>query len=277
MVDGRDNAWRSRALGPHARGNTARCYGRPVDRGAWTAKKFKRPPQQPAQPQYAKYWAPLMRKRHTMPHPAQPRHADHWAPRTRKRHQQEHRPQRPSERSDLTQHAKGRTSDCPGPVKKQQPNGMSHRGRGGAHGTFTCWGGERWRTVNLPPGRPLPLPHPRVRFRLRRPEPGPRDVFLVHRHSGGVDVHRRVLRYRVPRNPEGHVRQERAMDLHRAVHVGYACLFSPLLTSLPITEHILALFISARRPKDALKGEGGRYPPPPPPPRRPAHARLLSL
>ena len=29
--------------------------------------------QQPAQPQYANYWAPLMRKRHTLPHPAQPR------------------------------------------------------------------------------------------------------------------------------------------------------------------------------------------------------------
>ena len=42
---------------------------------------------------------------------------DHWAPRTRKRHQQEHRPQRPTERSDPTQHAKGRTCDCPGPCK----------------------------------------------------------------------------------------------------------------------------------------------------------------
>ena len=50
------------------------------------------------------------------------------APPMRKRHQQEHRPQRPSERSDPTQHAKGRTGDCPGPVKKQQPDGMSHRG-----------------------------------------------------------------------------------------------------------------------------------------------------
>ena len=40
-----------------------------------------------------------------------------WAPRTRKRHQQEHRPQRPTERSDPTQHAKGRTGDCPGPRK----------------------------------------------------------------------------------------------------------------------------------------------------------------
>ena len=43
------------------------------------------------------YWAPLTRKRHTMPHPAQPRQTNHWAPRTRKRHQQEHRPQRPTE------------------------------------------------------------------------------------------------------------------------------------------------------------------------------------
>ena len=92
-------------------------YGRPVDRGVWTAKTVKRPLQQPAQPHYANYWAPLTRKRHTMPHPAQPRHANHWAPRTRKRHQQEHRPQRPSERSNPTQHAKGRTGDCPGPRK----------------------------------------------------------------------------------------------------------------------------------------------------------------
>ena len=49
--------------------------------------------------------------------PAQPRHTNDWAPRTRKRHQQEHRPQRPTERSDPTQHAKGRTGDCPGPRK----------------------------------------------------------------------------------------------------------------------------------------------------------------
>ena len=61
--------------------------GRPVDRGAWTAKTFKRPRQQPAHPQYANYWAPLTRKRHTMPYPAQPQHTNYWAPRTRKRHQ----------------------------------------------------------------------------------------------------------------------------------------------------------------------------------------------
>ena len=68
-------------------------------------------------PQYANYWAPLTCKRHIPPHPAQPQHTNYWAPRTRKRHQQEHRPQRPTERSDPTQHAKGRTGDCPGPRK----------------------------------------------------------------------------------------------------------------------------------------------------------------
>ena len=70
-------------------------YGRPVDRGAWTAKTVKRPRQQPAQPQ----------------------HTNYWAPRTRKRHQQEHRPQRPTESSNLTQHAKGGTGNCQGPRK----------------------------------------------------------------------------------------------------------------------------------------------------------------
>ena len=44
-------------------------------------------------------------------------HTNYWAPRTRKRHQQEHRPQRPTERSDPTQHAKGRTGACSGPRK----------------------------------------------------------------------------------------------------------------------------------------------------------------
>ena len=88
-----------------------------MDRGAWTAKAVKRPRQQPAHPQYANYWALLTRKWHTIPHSAQPQHTNHWALRTRKRHQQEHRPQRPTERSDPTQHAKGRAGDCPGPHK----------------------------------------------------------------------------------------------------------------------------------------------------------------
>ena len=103
-------------------------YGWPVDRGAWTAKTVKRPLQQPAHPQYVNYWAPLTRKRHTMPHSAQPQHTNYWAPRTQKRHQQEHRPQRLAESSNATQHAKGRTGDCPGPVKEQQPDRRSHSG-----------------------------------------------------------------------------------------------------------------------------------------------------
>ena len=86
-------------------------------RGVWTAKTVKRPWQQPAHPQHANYWAPLTRRRHTMPHSAQPQHTNYWAPRTWKRHQREHRPQRLTESSDPTQHAKGRTGDRPGPRK----------------------------------------------------------------------------------------------------------------------------------------------------------------
>ena len=104
---------RKTAGGKHSKAG----YGRPVDRGAWSAKTVKRPRQQPAHLQYANYWAPLTRKRHTMPHSAQAQHTSYWAPRTQKRHQQEHRPQRPTESSNLTQHAKGRTGDCPGPRK----------------------------------------------------------------------------------------------------------------------------------------------------------------
>ena len=79
--------------GPHAPGNMARQV---VDGGEWAAKTQHRPPQQPAQPQYANYWAQLPRKRH----------------------QQEHRLQRPTECNNLTQHAKGRTGDCPGSRKE---------------------------------------------------------------------------------------------------------------------------------------------------------------
>ena len=97
------------------------CLG--IGGGGWTEalgqqKQSNDPGNNPAHPQHANYWAPLTRKRHTIPHSAQPRHTNDWAPRTRKRHQQEHRPQRPTERSDPTQHAKGRVGDCPGPRKE---------------------------------------------------------------------------------------------------------------------------------------------------------------
>ena len=127
MVDAPDSAWRNRAPGPHR--NTAR---QAID-GLWTEvcgqqKQSNDPRQQPAHPQYANYWAQLTRKRRTTPHSAQPQHTNYWAPRTQKRHQQEHRPQRPTESSDATQHAKGTTGDRPGPRKGATTDGMSHRG-----------------------------------------------------------------------------------------------------------------------------------------------------
>ena len=116
MVDGPDSAWRNRAPGPHR--NTAR---QAMD-GLWTEvcgqQKQSNDPRNQHNPQHANYWAPLTRKRHIPPHPAQPRHTNDGAPRTQKRHQQEHRPQRPTARSDSTQHAKGRAGDCPGPRKE---------------------------------------------------------------------------------------------------------------------------------------------------------------
>ena len=135
MVDGQDNAWRNRAPGPHAHRNTAR---QAID-GLWTEargqqKQSNNPRQQPAHPQYANYWAPLTRKRHTMPHSAQPQHTNYWASRTRKRHQQEHRPQRPTESSNPTQHAKGRTGDCPGSRKGSTTRrNVTQGGGGGCH------------------------------------------------------------------------------------------------------------------------------------------------
>ena len=92
-------------------------------------------------PQYANYWAPLTRKRHIPPHSAQPQHTNYWAPRTRKRHQQEHRPQRPTERSDPTQHAKGRTGDCPGPRKETTTR--RHVTQGGCGVRLLPGGGQR--------------------------------------------------------------------------------------------------------------------------------------
>ena len=77
---------------------------------------------------------PLTRKRHIPPHSAQPQHTNHWALRTRKRHQQEHRPQRPTERSDPTQHAKGRPGDCPGPRKGATTRRNVTQGGGGGRG-----------------------------------------------------------------------------------------------------------------------------------------------
>ena len=90
------------------------CGQRPVD----NKNSQTTPATTSTTPQYANYWAPLTRNQHILPHPAQPQHTNYWAPQTPKQHQQEHRPQRPTERSDPTQHAKGRAGDCPGPCQE---------------------------------------------------------------------------------------------------------------------------------------------------------------
>ena len=85
------------------------------------------------------------------------------------RHQQEHRPQRPTERSDPTQHAKGRTGDCPGPRKgattrRNVTHGggdsakRAHEDQGRPHHTRIT------HTHNVP-ALPPPPPHPIHRFR----------------------------------------------------------------------------------------------------------------
>ena len=110
---------RDGAPGLHAHGNAARqVVDDRREEGSGQQKPSNDPRNNHHNPRYANYWAPLTRKRHIPPHPAQPRHTNHWAPRTQKRPQQEHRPQRPTERSAPTQHAKGRTGDCPGPRKE---------------------------------------------------------------------------------------------------------------------------------------------------------------
>ena len=121
--------------GTHGKGGRGKhSEGQVVD-GLWTEvcgqqTQANNPSNNQHNPQYANYRAPLTRKRHTMPHSAQPRHTNDWAPRTRKRHQREHRPQRPTERSDPTQHAKGRTGDCPGPRKGTATRRTVTRGGG---------------------------------------------------------------------------------------------------------------------------------------------------
>ena len=127
-------------------GNAARQV---VD-GLWTEargqqKQSNDPCNNQHNPRYANYRAPLTRKRHIPPHSAQPRYTNHWAPPTRKRHQREHRPQRPTERSDPTQHAKGRAGDCPGPRKGATTRRNVTRGGGGASiEPPENWGGWVW-------------------------------------------------------------------------------------------------------------------------------------
>ena len=60
-------------------------------------------------------------------HQHDPQCANYRAPLPRQQRHEEHRPQRPTERSDPTQHAEGRTGDCPGPRKE---TATRRKGRG---------------------------------------------------------------------------------------------------------------------------------------------------
>ena len=70
----------------------------------------------------------------------------------------EHRPQRPTERSDPTQHAKGRTGDCPGPRKGATTRRNVRRGGGQTVGAL----------VHTPPESVQHCPAPRGRYMRRK-------------------------------------------------------------------------------------------------------------
>ena len=130
MVDGRDSAWRNRAPGPHAHGNTAR---QAMD-GLWTEargqqKQSNDPPQQPAQPPILLGAADAQTA-----HPAPSRFSP-GTPTTglRERANDTSRSTGRSGRQNAaTRHNLRREErvTVQGPVKEQQPDGMSQGGGG---------------------------------------------------------------------------------------------------------------------------------------------------
>ena len=104
-------------------------YGRPVDRGVWTAKTVKRPRQQPAQPPIRQ----LLGAADTQT--AQPRHIQH-SPSTpttglRERGNDTSRSTGRSGRQNAATRRNMRREErvtVQAPVKEQQPDGMSHGG-----------------------------------------------------------------------------------------------------------------------------------------------------
>ena len=148
-------------------------------------------------PQYGNYWAPLTHKRHIPPHSAQPQHTNYWAPRTRKRHQQEHGPQRPTERSDPTQHAKGRTGDCPGPRKGATTRRTVTRGGGVIMGPLwpltvhsgPVWTGQAHNSPSPHPTRPRQVPQiwdPHILFASESDIPAEKVVLSRCKKKMGV-------------------------------------------------------------------------------------------
>ena len=99
-----------------------RCWGGGNRHGGvWTAKTVKQPPQQPTQPQYANYWAPLTRKRHIQHSPSTPttglcERGNDTSRSTGRSGRQKAATRRNMRREERV--------TVQGPVKKQQPDGM---------------------------------------------------------------------------------------------------------------------------------------------------------
>ena len=142
MVDGRDSAWRNRAPGPHAHRNTAR---QAMD-SLWTeACGQQKQSNDPATTSIAPIRQLLGAADAQMAHHATfstaPAHQLLGSA-----NQQEHWPQRPTESSNPTQHAKGRTGDCPGPRKGTTTQRNVTQGGGGGALMETAQGPSRGRS-----------------------------------------------------------------------------------------------------------------------------------
>ena len=113
--------------------------------------------------------------RKTAPHNHQhnPQSANYWAPLTRQRYHKAHRPQRPSERSDPTQSANGRTGDCPGPRKETATRRNVTRGGGGGQPP----------SAYRPPRTPFGMPQ-RDRHSEGMPPRMPGHLVPLQRHAG---------------------------------------------------------------------------------------------
>ena len=127
-------------------------HGRPVDRGAWTAKTVKQPPQQPAQPPIRANGT-SRRNQHSPGTPTtglceRGNDASRSTGRSGRQKAATRRNMRREERVTVQ-----------GPVKEQQPDGMSHGGGGG---------GLRVAQNGAPEGRAMCCRGVRTRSHSRR-------------------------------------------------------------------------------------------------------------
>ena len=147
-----DNAWRSRAPGPHAHGNAARQVVDGLRTEVWGRQKKSNDPRNnqhnPNTPITGRPWRANGTSRHIQHSPG----TQTAGLRDRGNDtQQEHRPQRPTESSDPTQRAKGRTGDCPGPRKETATRRNVTQGGLGNLIADVCWAGhQRARTILCP-------------------------------------------------------------------------------------------------------------------------------